>query len=56
MDEECLNGFANNFYYIERILDERILPNGQVQVFVSWEGWPSRFNSWVFKDTVMPLT
>jgi hypothetical protein len=53
-DEECLHGLGNNFYYISQILQERTLSNGRVQIFVSWEGWPETYNSWVYKDTMMP--
>lgn len=36
IDEECLNGFQNNFYFISEIISERTLPNGREQLFVSW--------------------
>lgn len=54
-DRECLHGFANNFYYISKILKERTLSNGRTQLYVSWEGWPPKYNSWVYKETIMPL-
>ena len=52
--QKCQHGFTNNFYYVQKILDSRRLKNGEEQVFVSWRGWPARYNSWVFKETVKP--
>jgi hypothetical protein len=32
-----------------------VLPNGEAQVLVSWEGWSSEYNSWVYKNTVISV-
>ena len=42
------------YYAIDQILDEKV-ENGDVMYLVSWKGYPSMFNSWVFKETVKPM-
>jgi hypothetical protein len=39
-----------NQYRIEKVLRHRTAPDGTKELFVKWEGWPEKFNSWV-KDT-----
>lgn len=55
VDPVCKIGFANNYFYVSEILKERTLKNGRKQLFVSWEGWPAEYNSWVYQETVMPV-
>jgi transposase InsO family protein len=39
-------------YVVEKILKERRKPDGTLEVFVKWEGWPASYNSWVAKDSL----
>ena len=35
-------------YIVEKVLQKRIDPKTkQKQLFVKWEGWPEKFNSWI---------
>ena len=34
-------------YRIEKVLQERTLPNGKQQSFVKWSGYPEKFNEWI---------
>jgi len=39
-----------NQYRIEKVLRNRTAPDGTKELFVKWEGWPEKFNSWI-KET-----
>ena len=47
---EELQEISDNQYRIENVLRKRTLPNGTNELFVRWEGWPDRYNSWI-KET-----
>ena len=44
---EELQEFSDNQYRIENVLRRRTLPNGTKEIFVRWEGWPEKYNSWI---------
>ena len=48
-DEE-LQHITNNQYRIERVLKRRTAADGTKEIFVKWEGWPEKFNSWVREE------
>lgn len=41
---------TDNQYRIERVLRRRTAPDGTNELFVKWDGWPEKFNSWI-KET-----
>ena len=45
-DELVLYSPVNDEYYIERVLQTRGRGRNK-QHLVQWEGWPSKFNSWI---------
>ena len=47
---EELQEISDNQYYIEKVLRRRTLPNGTKELFVRWEGWSVKYNSWI-KET-----
>ena len=47
---EELQEISDNQYRIEKILRRRTLPDGTKELFVQWEGWPDKYNSWI-KET-----
>ena len=47
---EEIQKINENKYYIESILKRRKLSDGTKQIFVKWEGWSSKFNSWINDD------
>lgn len=44
----------SNVFRIENFLDKKI-KNGQKMVLVRWQGWPSRFDSWIPSKDVIDL-
>jgi hypothetical protein len=34
-------------YVVEKVLKKRKRPDGTLEVFVKWEGWPAKYNSWI---------
>ena len=44
---EELQQISNNQYRIERVLRRRKAADGSIELFVKWEGWPEKFNSWI---------
>ena len=44
---EELQEILDNQYRIEKVLRRRTLPNGTKEIFVRWEGWPEKYNSWI---------
>ena len=44
---EKLQEILDNQYRIEKVLRRRILPDGTKELFVRWEGWPDKYNSWM---------
>ena len=47
---EELQEISDNQYRIEKVLRRRTLPDGTKKLFVRWEGWPEKYNSWI-KET-----
>ena len=47
---EELQEISENQYRIEKVLLRRTLPDGTKELFVRWEGWPEKYNSWI-KET-----
>ena len=43
---EEIQEITDNQYRIEKVLKRRNLPNGTKELFVRWEGWPDKHNSW----------
>jgi hypothetical protein len=39
-------------YVVEKILRQRRRPDGSYEVFVKWEGWSAKHNSWIQKDAL----
>ena len=46
---EEIQKIFNNQYRIEKVLRRRTLPDGTKELFVRWEGWPDKYNSWINK-------
>jgi len=44
---EELQKINSNQYRIEKVLRRRTAPDGSKELFVKWEGWPEKFNSWI---------
>jgi hypothetical protein len=44
---EELQKIKDNQYRIEKVLRRRTAPDGTKELFVKWEGWPEKFNSWI---------
>ena len=47
---EEIQEITDNQYRIEKVLRRRTLPDGTKELFVRWEGWPDKYNSWI-KET-----
>ena len=47
---EELQEILDNQHRIEYVLRRRTLPDGTIELFVLWEGWPKQYNSWI-KET-----
>ena len=47
---EKIQEITDNQYRIEKVLKRRTLPDGTKELFVRWEGWPDKYNSWI-KET-----
>ena len=47
---EEIQEITDNQYRIEKVLKRRTLRDGTKELFVSWEGWPDKYNSWI-KET-----
>ena len=45
--QEELQEISDNQYRIEKVLRRRTLPDGTIELFVRWEGWPEKYNSWI---------
>ena len=41
---------SNNYYCIDKVLRRLTLPDGTKGLFVQWENWPDKYNSWI-KET-----
>ena len=44
---EELQQITDNQYRIERVIRRRKSPDGSFELFVKWEGWSAKFNSWI---------
>ena len=44
---EELQQISRNHYPIERVLKRRKAADGSTELFVKWEGWPEKCNSWI---------
>ena len=47
---EELQEILESQYRIEKVLRSRSLPDDIKELFVRWEGWPEKYNSWI-KET-----
>ena len=47
---EEIQEISNNQYRIENILRRRTISDGTKELFVQWEFWPDKYNSWI-QDT-----
>ena len=47
---EELQEILDNQYRIEKVLRRRTLSDGTKEIFVRWEGWSDKYNSWI-KET-----
>ena len=52
---EELQQITDNQYRIERVLRRRKAANGSTELFVKWEWWPEKFNSWTKQTDTMSL-
>ena len=41
----------DHLYRVERVMKRRTR-NGQKEVLVKWQGWPSKFNSWILESSL----
>ena len=44
---EEIQEITDNQYRIEKVLRKRTLPDGTKELFVRWEIWPEKYNSWI---------
>ena len=44
---EEVQQITDNQYRIEKVLRRRTAADGSKELFVKWEGWPEKFNSWI---------
>ena len=47
---EELQHISNNQYRIESVIRRRSAADGSNEIFVKWEGWPEKFNSWIREE------
>ena len=47
---EELQKINDNQYRIEKVLRRRTAADGTQELFVKWEGWPEKFNSWISEN------
>jgi transposase InsO family protein len=47
---EEVQSISDNQYRIEKVLRRKTAPDGTKELYVKWEGWPEKFNSWI-KET-----
>ena len=47
---EEIQEISGDQYRIEKISRKRTLSDGTKELFVRWEGWPDKYNSWI-KET-----
>lgn len=45
---------TDDIYKVEKVLKTRKV-NGKRQFFVSWRGWPKKYNSWVDEDSLKTI-
>jgi transposase InsO family protein len=50
--EKELQHVKSGEYVVEKVLKQRTLEDGTIEVFVKWEGWPTEYNSWITKDAL----
>ena len=49
---EEVQHIKENKFFIERVLKRRTLKDGTKQLFVKWDGWPVKFNSWIDAESI----
>ena len=47
-----LQNISDNQYWIEKVLRRRTIPNGRKEIFVRWEDWPEKYNSWITETDI----
>ena len=45
--EDEIQPIRKNLYLIEKIIRTRKTAKGDKELFIKWEGWPTKFNSWI---------
>ena len=46
---EEIHEISDNQYRLNKVLRRRTLPDGTKELFIQWEGWPDKYNSWIKK-------
>jgi len=44
---EEIQPITKNKYLVEKVLRKRKNPQGELELFVKWKGWPRKFNTWI---------
>ena len=47
-----LQEISDKQYRIDKVLQRRTLPDGTKELFVRWEYWPDKYNSWINKTDI----
>jgi transposase InsO family protein len=50
--EKELQKVKSGEYVVEKVLKQRRMPDGTLEVFVKWQGWSTAYNSWIPKDSL----
>ena len=44
---EEIQPISDNKYFIQKMIKTKRLADGTKKLFVKWDGWPAKFNSWI---------
>ena len=50
--EDEIQPIRKNLYLIEKVLRTRKPAKGEKELFIKWEGWPTKFNSWIKESDI----